>query len=205
MDQHRDESLWWLTAARLTPTPDALSGKGMAGGDRMKRASYNSITNELRPSSVLSMIHDSCPSMETSERPATYMALGSGKRSLSQARGEVEQLRLSIPQSAKELGFPDSVDGGDRTLLDRPIHSTRHASLALPPPLPALPSESLTWTKSHAGRLVPKEKRISRTLTAIQGQPTSPLEANSSFSPAIAQTSGFQTSPSNDALTLTSK
>ena len=207
MDQHRDESLWRLTAARPTPTPDAPSGKGTAGGewDRMKRASYNSITNEPRPSSVLSMIRDSRPSMEASERPATYTALGSGKRSLSRARGEAERPRLSIPQSAKELGFPGSVDGGDRTPLDRPIRSTRHTSLALPPPLPALPSESLIRTKSHAGRLVPKEKRISRNSTAIQGQPTSPSEANSSFSPSIAQASGFQTSPSNDVLTVTSK
>jgi hypothetical protein len=208
MDQHRDESLWRLTAARPTPHPDAQSGKGTAGGerDRMKRSSYNSITNEPRPGSVLSMIRDSRPSMEASERSATYTALGSGKRSLSRARGEVELSRLSIPQSARELGFPGSVDGGDRTPLDRPIRSTRHTSLALPPPLPALPSESLARTKSHAGRLVPKEKRITRGSPAtILRQPTSPSEANSSFSPTIAQSSDFQASSSNNDLTVTSK
>ena len=203
MDQHRDESLRRLTAARPMPTSD---GKGTANGewDRTKRASYNSITNETRPSSVLSMIRDSRPSMEVSERPATYTALGSGKRSLSRARGEAELPRLLVPQSAREWGFPESVDGGDRTPLDRPIRSTRHTSLALPPPLPALPSEVLTRTKSQAGRLVPKEKRISRSSTATtQGPPNSSFEANSSSSPAIAQSS--ESSPSNKLFTSTSK
>ena len=205
MDQHRDESLRRLTAVRPAPTSD---GKGTAGGewDRTKRSSYNSITNETRPSSVLSMIRDGRPSMEASERPATYTALASSKRSLSRARGEAELPRLSIPLTAREWGFPESVDGGDRTPLDRPIRSTRHTSLALPPPLPALPSERMTRTKSQAGRLVPKEKRISRSSTAtIQGQPTSSSEANSPFSPAIAQSSDTQTSPSNQDYTLTSK
>lgn len=205
MDQHRDESLRRLTAARPTYASDALSGNGTAGGewDRTKRASYNSITNESRPGSVLSMIRDNRPSMETSERPATYTALGSGKRSLSRARGEEGLLRLSIPQSARGLGFPESVDGGDRTPMDGPIRSTRHSSLALPPPLPTLPSESLARTKLHTGRLMPKEKRISRSSVAtIQGQPKSPSETNTSFSPATAQSSDI---PPSRVFTLTSK
>jgi len=206
MDQHRDESLRRLTAAQPTPASDALSGTAGGEWDRAKRSSYNSTTNETRPSSVLSMIRDSRPSMEVSERPATYTALGSGKRSLSRARGEVERPRLSIPQSARELGFPESMDGGDRTPKDRPIRATRHTSLALPPPLPTLPSESMTRTKSHTGRLVPKEKRINRSSAAtVQRQPTSPSEANSSFSPATARSSDIQTSPSNMAFTSTSK
>jgi hypothetical protein len=208
MDQHRDESLRRLTAARPTPTSDTLTGKGTVSGewDRTKRTSYNSITNESRPSSVLSMIRDGRPSMEASERPATYTTLGSGKRSLSRARGEVELPRLSIPQSARELGFPESMDGGDRTPMDRPIRSTRHSSLALPPPLPTLPSESLARTKLHAGRLVPKEKRTSRSsAVTIQGQPMSPSEADSSFSPATAKSPDIQTSPSSTSFTLTSK
>ena len=208
LDQHRDESLRRLTAARPTSTSDASSGNGTVVGewDRAKRASYNSITNESRPGSVLSVIRDGRPSMEGYERPATYTALGSGKRSLSRARGEKERPRLSIPQSARELGFPGSVDGGDRTPMDGPIRSTRHTSLALPPPLPMLPSESLARTKSHTGRLVPKEKRISRnSASTIQGRPTSPPGANSSFSPATAQSSDVQNNPPSKGFTLTSK
>ncbi len=64
----------------------------------------------------------------------------------------------------------------------------------------------MTRTKSQAGRLVPKEKRFSRSSTAtIQGQHTSSSEANSSFSPAVAQSSDTQTSPSNKDFTVTSK
>jgi hypothetical protein len=202
MDQHRDESLRRLTAARPTPTPDTLSGNGTAGGewDRAKRSSYNSITNDSRPGSVLSMIRDSHTSTEASGRPTTYTALG--KRSLSRARGEKELPRLPIPRSAKDLEFPESLDGGDRTPVDGPIRSTRHHSLALPPPLPALPSE--VRTKSHTGRLAPKERRISRSST-VPGQPTSPSEATSALSPTAAQSSDIQTSPSKKAFTLTSR
>ena len=207
MDQHRDESLRRLTAARPTSS-DASSGNGTVVGewDRAKRASYNSITNESRPGSVLSMIRDSRPSIEVSERPATYTALGSGKRSLSRARGEKELPRLSVPQSARELGFPESVNGGDRTPMDGPIRSTRHTSLALPPPLPMLPSESLARTKSHTGRLVPKEKRINRSsASTAQRRPPSPSETNSSFSPATVQSPDIQNNTSYKGFTLTSK
>jgi len=205
MDQHRDESLRRLTTTR--PTSDASSGSGTVGGewDRTKRTSYNSITNDSRPGSVFSMIRDSRPSMEVSDRPATFTALGSGKRSLSRARGEKELSRLAIPQSARELGFPGSVDGGDRTPMDGPIRSTRHISLALPPPLPTLPSESLTRTKSHSGRLVPKEKRVSRSSAAtIQRHPTSP-EASPPFSLATTQSPVIQISPLSKASALASK
>ncbi|KAG8806325.1 hypothetical protein FRC17_005078 [Serendipita sp. 399] len=51
-----------------------------------------------------------------------------------------------MPPAGGELSFPQSQDGGDRTPIELPRPHVRHSTmppLAVPPPLPTLPSESL--------------------------------------------------------------
>lgn len=144
-DTHREDAF-----KRLTGGTDGSqgSGGGSAGSrDRTNRTSLQFYEHGgSRPSTSLSMIRDSIRE-DGSSAPRTFTSLSSKRGTSAQTPASAQKSLPPLPLPASgELGFPQTEDGGDRTPIElsRPLarHSTM-PTLAVPPPLPSLPSESI--------------------------------------------------------------
>ncbi|PVF94855.1 hypothetical protein CPB86DRAFT_800146 [Serendipita vermifera] len=159
-DEHREESMRRLTARQGAPEVGDTGSNG-SGGSRDRpstgtahRLSYQAAGsgNESRATSALGvprLSHD-----ETT--PRTFTSLSSKRSSGMPTPASATQKALpKLPLPPPEVAFPQTQDGGDRTPIELARPHTRHSTmppLAVPPPLPTLPSESLLQRNRTIGK-----------------------------------------------------
>jgi hypothetical protein len=159
-DEHREESMRRLTARQGPRDPADVGSNGSDGSrDRpttrtANRSSYQAAGsgNQSRATSALGV-----PRLSNDETtPRTFTSLSSKRSSGMHTPASAAQKALpKLPLPAPEVAFPQTQDGGDRTPIDLPRPHTRHSTmppLAVPPPLPTLPSESLLQRSRTIGK-----------------------------------------------------
>ncbi|KAG8754118.1 hypothetical protein FRC14_005371 [Serendipita sp. 396] len=156
----------------------AGSGGSVSGRDRPGTSGGNRVTfhgaGESRSQSSLSVIRDvkrlSQGDALSSPGPRTFTSLSS-RRSTgapTPATSHKALPKLPLPPADAGLSFPQSQDGGDRTPIELPRPHVRHSTmppLAVPPPLPTLPSESIIQRSKTISKHVPSNSITSGSTT----------------------------------------
>lgn len=163
-DEYREESMRRLTSRQGSTRDVGEASSNGSGGSRSHRVSFQGFTaGESRPGTSLSTRRElpriSQEDSLSSPGPRTFTSLSS-RRSTgapTPATSQKSLPRIPLPPSAGpgDLSFPQSDDGGDRTPIELARPHMRHSTmppLAMPPPLPTLPSESLIQRSKTIGK-----------------------------------------------------
>ena len=151
-EEHREDTMRRMTArqAALDQLEGGSNGSG-GGSSGPRHGSHRVSYNDSRSQTSLSMIRD-IPRFShealSSPGPRTFTSLSSRRSTGAPTPAMTQKAlpNLPMPPAGGELSFPQMDDGGDRTPIELPRAHLRHSTmpaLAVPPPLPTLPSESL--------------------------------------------------------------
>ncbi|KIM26743.1 hypothetical protein M408DRAFT_312467 [Serendipita vermifera MAFF 305830] len=196
-EEAREETMRRLTSRQGGSSRDmGEAGSNGSGGSRSHRVSFQGFISDSRPGTSLSARRElpriSQEDSLSSPGPRTFTSLSSRRSTGARtpATGSKALPRLPMPNSAGsgELTFPQSQDGGDRTPIELPRPHMRHSTmppLAVPPPLPTLPSESLVQRSKTIGKHAASNSITSASTTSTtRPQPLSATVRGSSIVPS---------------------
>lgn len=217
-EEHREDTMRRLNARQAAL--DQLEGgsTGSGGGSSGPRFGSHRVSyNDSRSQTSLSMIRD-VPRLSQDESlsspgPRTFTSLSS-RRSTGAPTPAMSQKalpKLPLPPAGGELSFPQTEDGGDRTPIELPRPHNRHSTmpaLAVPPPLPTLPSEriiqqSKTPSKHGASNSVTSASTTSTTRPKTLTRNTMILSSPSTdlSTPTLSSTGERSRRPSASSVT----
>ena len=216
-DDYREDTMRRLTSRQGSARDLGEAGSNDSGGSRdrplagagaSQRMSFQAYGSgsESRPTTSHSLRRD--PSRVSHEEPLaspslrTFTALSSrrstghptpamgNQKALPRLPLLPQQQQQQQQQPGGELNFPQSENGGDRTPIELLRPHTRHLTmpaLALPPPLPMLPSESLLNRSKSIG----KHAASNSVTSASTASTTRPQLPHSTSSTATVRGSGI--------------